>query len=62
MRTPTDDRERCKGFDGFSRIRYRSRAKADRARIKHPGAVAIYQCYRCGDWHITTKPRSRGAS
>lgn len=48
--------ERCMGWDGFSRIRYSSPAKANRARIKMRTALRVYECHRCKGWHITSKP------
>jgi hypothetical protein len=52
--------ERCKRPDGSEKASYRSSAKARRAIRDHRHRdvpLYVYECPRCGLWHITSRPQ-----
>jgi hypothetical protein len=55
------EQERCyHPKTGRSKITYRSRAKAEQARVRMKGRAQLtvfsYECPHCGGWHVSKTP------
>jgi hypothetical protein len=64
-RVPQEIGVQCPRRNGTPKSMYRSAAKARQAIRDQNGTgvpLYVYQCQRCGLWHITSQPQRKGGA